>query len=133
MEKTQRREVHAVARARQNAAAATFRERFLAAPPAAQAALAPYLTTPFLRTVVATLCNDAAGGDLGRWAANPVVMDMLCAAKEAVDTGRITEAEAEHLLLTQAKVRKGGRRRERACAKHGAATPLDANRHASGS
>ncbi len=104
VERTQRKEVRTVQRARTNAAAATFRERFLAAPPEAQRALAPYLAVPFLRRIVQTLTNDERG-DFGGWATNPRILEMLAAAKEALDTGRISEAEAERLLLAHAKAR----------------------------
>ena len=91
-------------RATQNALAATFRERFLASPPEAQRAMAPYLQIPFLRRIVQTLSNDERG-DFGQWALNPRIQAMLAQAKQALDAGHVSEAEAERLLLAHAKAR----------------------------
>jgi hypothetical protein len=104
VEKTQRREIKSITRTTQNALAATFRERFLASPPEAQRAMAPYLEVPFLRRIVQTLSNDERG-DFAQWALNPRIQAMLKEAKDAIDSGRVNEAEAERLLIAHAKAR----------------------------
>ena len=104
VEKTQRKEIKNAVKLRTHEAAAVFRERFLAAPPEAQAAMAPFLQVPFLRTIVQTLANDERG-DFGQWATNPRIVEMLTAAKEAIEQGRMSEEEATQLLIAHAKAR----------------------------
>ena len=104
VEKTQKREIKTAQRAQNNEAAALFRERFLAASPEAQVAMAPFLKVPVLRRIVQTLTNDERG-DFGQWATNPAVLELFTAAKEAIDSGRMSEVEAETLLLAHAKAR----------------------------
>lgn len=103
MGKSQRADLRAGLRLAANAAAERFRESFLALPPPLQRNLAPYLEVPFLRRVVQTLANDERG-DFAQWAGNPRILEVLAATKEALHTGRLTEVEAERLLLAQAKV-----------------------------
>jgi len=104
VEKTQKREIRTAQRLQNNDAAQRFRERFLAAPPEAQMAMAPFLKMPLLRRIVQTLTNDERN-DFGRWATNPAVIELLTAAKDAIDSGRMSEGEAEQLLLAHAKAR----------------------------
>lgn len=104
VEKTQQKEIAQQQRVAQNTQALRFRERFLAAPLEAQRAMAPFLEVPFLRRIVQTLTNDERG-DFGAWATNPRIVEMLTAAKEAIDTGRMSEVEAERLLIAHAKAR----------------------------
>lgn len=104
MEKTQRAEVRAVQRAKAEAEAARFRDVVLAADPEAQRAVAPFLSIPVLRRIVATLCNDTSGTFSER-ALNPTILARLHEARTALKEGRMTEAEAEHIMLAHAKAR----------------------------
>jgi hypothetical protein len=104
VEKTQKREIRTAQRLQNNDAAARFRERFLASSPEAQLAMAPFLKTPLLRRIVQTLTNDERN-DFGHWATNPAIIEMLTAAKDAIESGRMSEVEAEQLLLAHAKAR----------------------------
>ena len=110
VEKTQQREIRTAQRLQNNDLASRFRERFMAASPEAQRSMAPFLKVPVLRRIVQTLTNDERN-DFGHWATNPAIVEMLSAAKEAIETGRMTEVEVEHLLLAHAKARplRGGR------------------------
>ena len=104
VEKTQKREIRTAQRLQNNEAAERFRQRFMDASPEAQAAMAPFLKVPLLRRIVQTLTNDERN-DFGRWATNPAVIELLTAAKDAIDSGRMSEGEAEQLLLAHAKAR----------------------------
>jgi tetratricopeptide (TPR) repeat protein len=104
VEKTQAKEIRTAQRAHTNALAATFRERFLAAPLEAQRAMAPFLEVPLLRRVVQTLSNDERG-DFGAWATNPRIIEMLQAAKESIASGNLNEEEATRLMIAFAKAR----------------------------
>jgi hypothetical protein len=115
VEKTQKKEIRTAQRAHTNALAATFRERFLAAPLEAQRAMAPFLEVPLLRRVVQTLSNDERG-DFGAWATNPRIIEMLQAAKEAIDSGNLNEEEATRLMVAFAKARTA-HARVRCCAR----------------
>ena len=118
VEKTQQREIRTAQRLQNNDLASRFRERFLASSPEAQIAMAPFLKVPVLRRIVQTLTNDERN-DFGHWATNPAIIEMLTAAKDAIESGRMTEAETEHLLLAHAKAcaRRGGLRAARASAR----------------
>jgi hypothetical protein len=117
VEKTQQREIRTAQRLQNNELASRFRERFLASSPEAQRAMAPFLKVPVLRRIVQTLTNDERN-DFGHWATNPAIIEMLTAAKDAIESGRMTEAEAQHLLMAHAKAcpRRGGRCAARASA-----------------
>ena len=117
VEKTQQREIRTAQRLQNNQLASRFRERFLASTPEAQRAMAPFLKIPVLRRIVQTMTNDEHE-DFGRWATNPAVVEMFTAAKEAIESGRMTEVEAQNLLLAHAtaRPRRGGR-----CAARGSA------------
>jgi len=104
VEKSKRAEMRKMRRSDEQAAAIRFREIVLASPPEAQRNIAPYLAVPVLRRVVQTLTNDEHG-DFGRWACNPLVLNMLRETKTALADGRTTEAEVERLLIAQAKAR----------------------------
>jgi hypothetical protein len=102
--KTQRAEIRKVKAAETQATALRFREAVLAAPPAAQRAIAPYLAIPCLRRVVQTLANGEEG-DFGRWASNPLVLEHLAAAKRALEDGVLTEEEIERVMVAQVQAR----------------------------
>ena len=104
VEKTQQREIRTAQRLQSNDLAARFRERFLASSPEAQRAMAPFLKMPFLRRIVQTLTNDERN-DFGHWATNPAIIELLTAAKDAIESGRMSEGEAEQLLLAHAQAR----------------------------
>ncbi len=83
-----------------------LKERFgmqvLEADYSAQRNVAPFLKIPVLRRIVQTFTNDEHE-DFGRWAHNPLAIQMLQQAKDLLDEGRMTEAEMEALLLSQAR------------------------------
>jgi len=106
VQKTQKAEVKKVQQAEEQMRALKFRDVVLAAEPQAQKAVAPFLQVPILRRVVQTMANDERG-DFTAWATNPLVLEYLGLAKKALDEGLMTEAEAEHLMLAQIKVRGG--------------------------
>ncbi len=66
----------------------------------AQRNVAPFLKVPVLRRIVQTFTNDEYE-DFGRWANNPLVLQMLQQAKALLDEGRMSEPEMEALLLAQ--------------------------------
>jgi len=66
----------------------------------AQRNVAPFLKIPVLRRIVQTFTNDEHD-DFGRWADNPLVLQMLGQAKALLDEGRMSEPEMEALLLAQ--------------------------------
>jgi hypothetical protein len=75
----------------------------------AQKNMAPFLENKVLRKIVQTFTNDPRN-DFSKWANNPLVIRMLTKAKELMDEGRMTEDEAEHLILQQLNVRRPQRR-----------------------
>lgn len=86
-----------------------FREKVLAADYEAQRNVAPFLENPVLRRIVKTFTNDERG-DFAKWACNPRVLEMLREAKKAMDEGRLTEKEVEHIMvgsLTRRKATEG--------------------------
>lgn len=89
-----------------------LKERFclqvLEADYSAQRNVAPFLKIPVLRRIVQTFTNDEHE-DFGRWAHNPLAIQMLQQAKDLLDEGRMTEAEMEALLLSQMQARSLGR------------------------
>ena len=62
------------------------------APPHVQRRLAPALASPGLRRLLESFAADDRG-DVGAWAANPRVLDMLEAAAAALAEGRLREEE----------------------------------------
>lgn len=66
--------------------------------------MAPFLENRVLRKIVQTFTNDPRN-DFSKWANNPLVIRMLTKAKEMMDEGRMSEDEAEHLILKQLNVR----------------------------
>lgn len=105
MEKLQKKDIRNAQRQQSNELAARFQERFLASSPEAQMAMAPFLKLPVLRRIVQTLTNDERN-DFGHWATNPAIIELLTAAKDAIESGRMSEGEAEQLLLAHAKARR---------------------------
>ncbi|KAK9834030.1 hypothetical protein WJX81_004746 [Elliptochloris bilobata] len=80
--------------------ALAFQEKVLEAEYCAQRNVAPFLKSPALRKVVQTFTNDVHD-DFGKWANNPLVLQMLQQAKDLLDSGQVTEAEMEAHLLGQ--------------------------------
>jgi hypothetical protein len=107
VERTQKAEVTKVHKAEQQARALKFRDVVLSSSPEAQRAVAPFLKVPVLRQIVQTIANDQRG-NFSQWATNPTIIEYLSLAKKALDDGLMTEAEAEHLILAQIKVRHAG-------------------------
>ncbi len=68
--------------------------------------LAPFLKSPSLRTVIKTFINDE-NNDFGKWAANPMVIQMLTRAKELLDEGVMTEEEMETTFAAYLQVNVG--------------------------
>ena len=84
-----------------------FGMQVLEADYSAQRNVAPFLKIPVLRRIVQTFTNDEHE-DFGRWAHNPLAIQMLQQAKDLLDEGRMTEAEMEALLLSQMQARSVG-------------------------
>ena len=68
-----------------------------------QKSIAPYLQNRVLRRIIQTFTNDPAN-DMGKWAGNPSVLQMLQEAKRLMDGGYVTEDEMERLLIAQMQV-----------------------------
>ena len=66
----------------------------------AQQNIAPFLKYPALRKIVQTFTNDEHE-DFGKWANNPLAIQMLQQARDLIESGRVTEAEMEAHLLSQ--------------------------------
>jgi hypothetical protein len=82
-----------------------FKEKVMESDYDAQKNMAPFLENKVLRKIVQTFTNDPRN-DFSKWANNPLVIRMLTKAKELMDEGRMTEDEAEHLILQQLNVRR---------------------------
>lgn len=100
VEKQQRKEVRQALSAQERAQLEGLRSAVLGADFEAQRGVAPFLRTPCLRRVVQSFANDPRG-DFSAWAANPRVLEMLAAAQALLDSGSMTEAEMEHVMLAQ--------------------------------
>ena len=85
----------------------------------AQQNVAPFLKYPVLRKIVQTFTNDEHE-DFGRWANNPLAIQMLQQAVDLLDSGRVTEAEMEVHLLSQLQASHG----PGSCAGHSACKHL---------
>ena len=96
--KQQRKEIRQMERQTEESSARDFRERVLAADAEAQKNVAPFLENPVLRRIIKTFTNDERG-DFAKWACNPRVLEMLRRAQKAMDEGKLTEAEAERIMI----------------------------------
>jgi len=96
--KQQRKEIRQMERQTEESSARDFRERVLAADAEAQKNVAPFLENPVLRRIIKTFTNDERG-DFAKWACNPRVLEMLRRAQKAMDEGKLTEAEAERVMI----------------------------------
>lgn len=72
----------------------------------AQQNVAPFLKYPVLRKVVQTFTNDEHE-DFGRWANNPLAIQMLQQARDLLESGRVTDVEMEAHLLRQLQASHG--------------------------
>lgn len=68
-----------------------------------QKRVAPYLEVRALRRIIQTFTNDVHQ-DFEKWAANPLVLQMLEQAKMLLADGKLTEQDVEEALLAQLKV-----------------------------
>ena len=96
--KQQRKEIRQMEAHAEETSARDFRERVLAADAEAQKNVAPFLENPVLRRIIKTFTNDERG-DFAKWACNPRVLEMLRRAQKAMDEGKLTEAEAERVMI----------------------------------
>jgi len=96
--KQQRKEIRQMDASSEESSAREFRERVLRSTYEAQKNIAPYLEIPVLRRIIKTFTNDARE-DFEKWACNPLVLEMLKKAKSALDEGRITEQDAENVMI----------------------------------
>jgi len=78
--------------------AMAFREAVLGAEEEAQRNVAPFLRTRVLKNIIATFKNDKCG-DFGKWACNPLVLNMLRETQKAIDEGRASEEEVERAMV----------------------------------
>ena len=111
--KQQRKEIRQMEAHTEETSARDFRERVLAADAEAQKNVAPFLENPVLRRIVKSFTNDERG-DFAKWACNPRVIEMLRRAQKAMDEGKLTEADAERIMI-ESLAAKGARafRRQR--------------------
>jgi len=98
--KHQQSEVRKAMRLNRKMKAMEFKEKVMESDYDAQKNMAPFLENKVLRKIVQTFTNDPRN-DFSKWANNPLVIRMLTKAKELMDEGRMTEDEAEHLILQQ--------------------------------
>ena len=96
--KQQRKEIRQMEAHTEETSARDFRERVLAADAEAQKNVAPFLENPVLRRIIKTFTNDERG-DFAKWACNPRVLEMLRRAQKAMDEGKLSEAEAERVMI----------------------------------
>lgn len=96
--KQQRKEIRQMEAHAEESSARDFRERVLAADFEAQKNVAPFLENPVLRRIIKTFTNDERG-DFAKWACNPRVLEMLRRAQKAMDEGKLTEADAERVMI----------------------------------
>ena len=75
----------------------------LEAPYESQKAMVPFLEHRALRRIVQTFTNDE-NQDFGKWATNPLVIQMLTQARELLDSGQLTEQDVEQALTAQLQV-----------------------------
>ena len=75
-----------------------FREAVLGADEEAQRNIAPFLRTRVLKNIISSFKNDAHG-DFGKWARNPLVLEMLRDTQRAIDEGRANEEEIERTMV----------------------------------
>jgi len=75
-----------------------FREAVLGADEEAQRNIAPFLRTRVLKNIISSFKNDAHG-DFGKWARNPLVLEMLRDTQRAIDEGRASEEEIERTMV----------------------------------
>mmetsp|Transcript_28370 Transcript_28370/g.54044 ORF Transcript_28370/g.54044 Transcript_28370/m.54044 type:complete len:348 (+) Transcript_28370:214-1257(+) len=98
--KHQQSEVRKAMRLQRKMKAMEFKEKVMESDYDAQKNMAPFLENRVLRKIVQTFTNDPRN-DFSKWANNPLVIRMLTKAKEMMDEGRMSEDEAEHLILKQ--------------------------------
>mmetsp|Transcript_6686 Transcript_6686/g.9074 ORF Transcript_6686/g.9074 Transcript_6686/m.9074 type:complete len:344 (-) Transcript_6686:184-1215(-) len=102
MIKHQQSEIRKAGRLQRKMKAMEFKEKVLESDYDAQKNIAPFLENRVLRKIVQTFTNDPRN-DFSKWASNPLVLEMLQQAKELMDEGRMSEDEAERLILAQLK------------------------------
>ena len=83
-------------------AAIEFKEKVLESSYEAQKNIAPFLENRVLRKIVQTFTNDRLN-DFDKWARNPIVLEMLKGADDAMREGRVTEDEVEHNIIAWLK------------------------------
>ena len=96
--KQQRKEIRQIEAHAEETSARDFRERVLAADAEAQKNVAPFLENPVLRRIIKSFTNDERG-DFAKWACNPRVLEMLRCAQKAMAEGKLTEADAERVMI----------------------------------
>ena len=96
--KQQRKEIRQMEAHAEETSARDFRERVLAADAEAQKNVAPFLENPVLRRIIKSFTNDERG-DFAKWACNPRVLEMLRCAQKAMAEGKLTEADAERVMI----------------------------------
>ena len=96
--KHQREELRKLDRVQHRCDAMDFRDAVLRADEEAQRCVAPFLRTRVLRNMVSTFRRDERG-DFGKWATNPLVLEMLGKMQKDIDEGRRSEEEVEELIV----------------------------------
>eukprot|EP00884_Botryococcus_braunii_P009708 jgi/Botrbrau1/18739/Bobra.0386s0062.1 len=100
LEKAQKKEMKQALRLAEQSRLVDLQEKVLEADYDVQKKIAPYLANPVLRRIIQTFTNDEHG-DFGKWASNPMVLQMLQQAKELMDSGHLSERELEQALIAQ--------------------------------
>lgn len=98
--KHQQSEVRKAMRLNQKMKAMEFKDKVLESDYEAQKNIAPFLDNKVLRKIVQTFTNDPRN-DFSKWANNPMIIRMLTQAKEMMDEGKMSEEEAEQIILRQ--------------------------------
>ena len=98
MVKHEKKEAKKAARLNRKMQAFEFKEKVLESSYEAQKNIAPFLENRVLRRIVQTFTNDKYN-DFDKWARNPIVLNMLKQAHEALNEGRLTDEEVENNIL----------------------------------
>ena len=66
----------------------------------AQKAMLPFMEHRALRRIIQTFTNDE-NQDFGKWAMNPLVIQMLTQARDMLESGKLTEQDVKKALFAQ--------------------------------
>lgn len=101
-EQHQRKEVKQSIKLQEKIQALKFRSTVLDADLDAQKNIAPFLKNKVLKRIIMTFMNDP-NGDFEKWAKNPRVIEMLSAAQQMMEDGRLDPSDMEEHLIRMLK------------------------------